>query len=113
MQIDVKYATKYSNVFASYDIKQVDAYLNESTIITYKGISKTYGELRENVVNAFKEKNFSMTPGSSYGHGNNKFVNGVQEVGILVYVDYSKNENNDESVTMQLEKRGLNKFTVK
>jgi len=58
MQIDVKYATKYSNVFASYDIKQVDAYLNESTIITYKGISKTYGELRENVVNAFKEKIF-------------------------------------------------------
>ncbi|HEX9062272.1 MAG TPA: hypothetical protein VF941_19045 [Clostridia bacterium] len=110
--IDTKFAIKYSQVFGSYDINQVDQYLNKETIISYKGLSGTYGQLRNNVISAFKEHKFKMADGSSYGSGNDKFINGVQEVNIQSYVIY-KDGSTEVPITMQLEKNGINKFTVK
>ncbi len=110
--IDTKYAIKYAQVFGSYDIKQVDQYLDEETIISYDGTSKTYKHLRENVIEAFKVRKFKMLEDSSYGSGNDKFVSGIQEVNIQSYVNYNKN-NFEVPIIMQLEIKGLNKFEVK
>ena len=110
--IDTKYAIKYAQIFASYDIKQVDQYLDKETIISYNGTSKTYKHLRENVIKAFGARKFKITEYSSYGCGNNKFVNRVQEVNIQSYVSYN-NKSLEVPIIMQLEIIGLNKFKVK
>ncbi len=110
--IDTKYAKKYAQIFGSFDIKQVDQYLDEETIITYNGTSRMYKHLRENVIAAFEARKFKMLDGSSYGSGNNKFANGVQEVNIQSYVSFN-NKSLEESIIMELEIIGLNKFKVK
>lgn len=110
--VDTKYAITYSEVFGSYDIRQVDQYLNEETIITYKGVSASYKELRENVVHAFKTKKFRMLENSSYGSDNQKNLDGVQEVHIESYVEFD-NKSYEVSVIMMLETKGINKFSVK
>lgn len=110
--IDTKYAINYSKVLGSYDINQVDRFLNEDTAITYKDFSQTYKELRVNVINAFKEHNFNINEKSSYGHGNNDFIDGVQFVGIQSYVTID-NKNIEVYIEMQLEKIGFNKFKIK
>lgn len=102
MAISTKYAIKYNEVFGSYDINEVDRYLNEETLITYKGITKSYKELRSNIVKAFEEKKYKM--GSSYGNGSGSFIGGVQEVGIQTYVESSYHSN---FVIMELECHGL------
>ncbi|MDD5704233.1 MAG: hypothetical protein PHU23_19535 [Dehalococcoidales bacterium] len=110
--IDTRYAIKHSQVFGSYDINQVDKYLNEETVISYNGVSKSYKELRENVINAFENKEFKMVEDSSYGHGNNRFIDGVQEVNIQSWVDYN-NKSIEVPIVMRLEIKGINKFSVK
>lgn len=110
--VDTRYAIKYSQIFSSYDIKQVDQYMTEDTIISYNGISKTYGQLRHNISVAFESKNFKMQDGSSYGSGDNKFINGVQVVNIQSYVDHN-NQSIEVPIIMQLEKKGINKFAVR
>lgn len=110
--IDTRYAIKYSQVLGSYDINQVDKYLNEETVVSYDGVSKSYKELRKNVINAFEKKGFKMIENSSYGSGNNKFLGGVQEVYIQSYVDYN-NKSREVPVIMQIKIKGINKFIVK
>lgn len=110
--IDTKYATKFSQVFGSYNIKRVDQFLNKETAISYRGITKTYEQLRNNVMVAFEERRFKMSEGSSYGNGNNKFVNGVQEIQIQSYVIYD-DISYSVPITMRLKIKGINKFMVK
>ena len=87
ISVDTMYATNYAQVFGSYDIEKADCYLNEDTLLTYNGVTGTYKELRDNVLAAFAEKEYKMSRGYSYGHGNNLFSNGVQIIGIMAYVD--------------------------
>lgn len=101
--VDTDYAIKYSEVFGSYDINEVDKYLDEDTLIVYKGMTKTYKELRNNIIKAFNEKKYIMH-NDSYGHGNNKFVDGIQEIGVLTYVEY--NEKRSEDVILDLSVKG-------
>ena len=98
-QIDTLYAVRYGEVFGSYEIKKVDCYLNDATLITYNGETKTYKELRENIISAFSRREYEMKIGSSYGHGNDKFVNNVQEIGINSYII----SENHYSIGLQLE----------
>ena len=110
--IDTKYAINYAKVFGSYDINQVDLYLSSSTAITYQGTTKTYEELRDNVINAFHDKNFSMAEDSSYGHAENSFIDKVQIVGIQSYVDCT-NDHEEVYIKMLLERKGINTFSIK
>jgi len=55
--VDTKYAIRYAKVLDSYDIREMDEYLNEETLLTYNGVTKSYKELRDNVIHAFEEKN--------------------------------------------------------
>lgn len=110
--VDTKYAIKYSKCVGSYDISQVDAFLDDDTAITHKDETKTYKELRPNVITAFNEKKFSMANDSSYGSGNNSFVDGVQIVKIQSYVNLD-GKSVEVYIEMQLEKTGFNSFRVK
>lgn len=65
----INYSTEYAKVFGSYSIERVDSYLDGNTYIEYNGVSKTYKELRQNIIKAFAERKYSMTVGSSYGDG--------------------------------------------
>ncbi len=109
-KIDTLYAEKYNEIFGSYDIDEVDQYLNSKTLITYRGETKTYQKLRENVISAFEEKEYEMPNGSSYGHGNDQFVNGVQTVGIQSYI--KSQSHTSDGLQMELEKSGF-RFKVK
>ena len=106
------YAIEYSKVFGSYDIDKVDEYLNELTVITYRGTSKTYKELRTNIISAFNEKKFIMTNDSSYGSGKGGFVDGVQTVRMQSYVDLD-GKSIEVYIEMQLEKTGLSSAKIK
>lgn len=85
-KVDTIYAINYAKCFSNYDIAQVDRFLDESTLINYKGTEKAYSELRDNVINALQEKRFVMTEGGSYGYGDG-FSKGTQVVGIENHVE--------------------------
>jgi len=110
-KIDSIYATRYNEVFGSYDINKVDEYLNDATQITYKGETKTYKELRENVQSAFQEREYEMPKGSSYGHGNNKFVDGIQRISIQSYIKSDKYYS--DGLKMEIERTGIFTMRVK
>ena len=106
--IGTKYASKYAEVFGSYNIDEVDRYLDDETLITYRGITKPYKELRPNIISAFKEKEYQMLEGDSYGG----LSSGESlRVGIQTYVT-SKNYNS-EYVAMHLERIDLKTYRVK
>ena len=52
------YSIDYGKVFGSYDIDQVDQFINGNPQITYKNLSGIYEELRPNLIQAFEEKRF-------------------------------------------------------
>jgi len=110
-KVDTKYAIEYAQVFGSYDIKRVDRYLNKQTQITYGGVTETYEMLRENVLVAFEEKLFEMPMGSSYGHGNDLFISGIQRIGIQSYVTSAKYSS--EFVSMEIERHWYVSYSVK
>ena len=110
-KIDTIYATRYNEVFGSYDINKVDEYLNSETQIIYKGETKTYKELRENIQSAFQEREYEMPKGSSYGHGNNKFVDGIQKIGIQSYIKSDKHYS--DGLQMEIEHVGIFSVRVK
>jgi len=86
--VDTKYAIRYAKVLDSYDIREMDEYLNEETLLTYNGVTKSYKELRDNVIHAFEEKKYSMS--DSYGHAygfDRLFLEGISEIGMQVYVE--------------------------
>lgn len=110
-QVDTLYAVRYGEVFGSYDIQKVDSYLNSETLITYKGETKTYNELRENVISAFSKREYEMPKGSSYGHGDDKFINSVQEIGIQSYIISEMHYN--DGLRMEIERVCFFFFKVK
>lgn len=57
----------YTAALGSYDIAKVDSFFDNDTQITCKGVTKTYKELRKNVIAAFEEKRFKMAEDCSYG----------------------------------------------
>lgn len=109
--VDTEYAIKYSEVFGSYNIDKVDKYLKENTQISYQGKTKTYKELRKNLVEAFNEKKYIMPQKSSYGHGDDKFVNNIQEVWVLTFVEYKNKLSED--VLMEIERKGLFSYSIR
>lgn len=109
--VDTEYATKYSEVFGSYNIGKVDKYLNENTLISYQGVTKTYKELRNNLIEAFNEKKYVMPQKNSYGHGDNKFVNNIQEVRVLTFVEYT--DKISEDVLLEIERKGLFSYSIR
>ena len=109
--VDTKMAIKYAVVLGSYDIAKVDKYLNDKTMITYNGASKTYKELRDNVIAAFEKKEYEMSEGSSYGSrqpGNP--LKRVQKVGIQAY---ATSDYHSDYVEMGIERHWLFFFKVK
>lgn len=110
-KVDTKYAIEYAQVFGSYDIKKVDQYLNKETLITYDGVTETYENLRNNVIAAFEERQYGMPNDSSYGHGNDRFVTGVQTIGIQVYIN--SEEYSSEFVSMELERHWFVFYKIK
>ena len=110
-KVDTKYAIEFARVFGSYDISKVDKYLNDDTLITYDGNTQAYSELRNNVVDAFEEKAFEMLDGSSYGHGDDLFVDGIQEIGIQAYV--TSDEYSSEFISMELERKNFISYKIK
>jgi len=110
-KVDTQYAVEYAQVFGSYDIKKVDQYLNEETLITYDGMTDTYKNLRDNVIIALEEKQYEMPNDSSYGHGDDCFVNGVQTIGIQAYINSELYSS--EFVSMELERHWLIFYKIK
>lgn len=110
-KIDTKYAIEYAQVFGSYDIKKVDRYLNEETLITYGEVTDTYKNLRDNVISAFKKKEYEMSNDSSYGHGADCFISRIQTIGIQVYIN--SKEYSSEFVSMELERQMLVNYRIK
>lgn len=109
-KVDTIYAINYAKCFSNYDIAQVDNFLDASTLITYKGTTKKYGELRENVISALQDKRFIMTDSSSYGHGDG-FSKGFQEVGIENFVEiYGK--TSEVYIKMTIKQSGIINFSI-
>lgn len=109
--VDTKFAIEYAQVFGSFDIKKVDQYLDEDTLIKYDGVTATYRNLRDNIIAAFEEKQYKMPNDSSYGHGDDHFVNGVQAIGIQAYI--TSKEYSSEFVSMELERQWLVFYKIK
>ena len=109
--IDTEYAKKYSEVFGSYEIGQVDKFLDTNTTLSFQEETQTYAELRPNVTKAFDEKRYSMEQKSSYGHGDDNLVNGIQKVEVSTFVDYK--DKVSEEISMEIERKGLFSYRVK
>ena len=75
--VDTEYAVKFSEVFDTYDINEIDKYFDEDTLFIYGQRQKTYKELRDNIKTACDKKYYKFY---SYGHGNNRFKNNRQTV---------------------------------
>lgn len=104
-KVDTIYAINYGKCFGDYSIGRVDRFLDDTTLITYNGTTKTYSELKSNVKNAFQDRIFVMGKGSSYGSGNG-FINGTQKVDIQSYVSVD-GKDREVYVEMVLRKVGL------
>ena len=99
-KVDTLYAIKYGEVLNSYDISQMDKYLNPDTEIIYQGRSNTYSSLRNNVETAFIEKLYIH--GSSYGHASPEFgINGELNIGIYAYVESDKYESTEVEMIIE------------
>lgn len=109
--VDTKYATNYSKAIGGYNIDEVDKYLDKDTQIIYNGMTKPYSELRDNLKKAFDDKEFNMPQQSSYGHGNDKFIDSVQEVWVITFVEYKEKLNED--VLLEIERKGLFSCRIK
>lgn len=110
--IDTKYAIRFSEVFQTYDINVIDEFFSEDTNLICNGRKGTYKELRNNVVLACKEKAYKFSFGSSYGHGDNCFVEGCQEINIYLYGELNDKNFGECNLKMTLSKKGLFSFKV-
>lgn len=110
--LDMEYATEYSRVFGSCDINEVDSYFKESTVIESAKNSGTYKDLRNHIINAFRENRFVMPEGSSYGNGDNVFRQGIQTISVQSYVLFD-GESIEIPITIELQRTGINMFEIK
>lgn len=109
LKVDTIFAQKFSKVMNSHDIAQIDKYFTDDTIFICNGKSDTYVNLKKNIMNTSKEKKFTFY---SYGNGDNKFVNNLQEVSIIVYGTYNNHNIGEGLIEMTLKKSGLFKITI-
>lgn len=112
MTVDIKFASGFSEAFVNYDINDIDKYLSGDTLIICNGKNNTYEDLRENVISACNEKRYLFSQGSSYGYGNNAFVNNTQNVDIKLYGKLDGNDIGECNVSMKLRRTGLFRFKI-
>ena len=110
--IDTKFAVNFSEAFRNYNIDDVDRYLSEYTLIVCNDKSGTYGDLRENVIEACGEKKYLFEKGSSYGYGNDTFTDGIQYVDIKVYGKLEEMNMGECHVYMKLKREGFFQFKI-
>ena len=110
--IDTKYAIDFSKAFKDYDISDVDEYLSKNTIIVCNGKKNTYDNLRTNVLSACNEKKYLFSNGSSYGYGNDKFIEGIQCVDVKLYGKLNDESIGEANILLKLKKIGLFKFEI-
>lgn len=108
--VDTKYAVDFSNVFSTYDINSINNYLTDETIISCNNKHAKYAELRNNVELACRERKYQFD--SSYGHGNNKFKNNVQEITVYLFGKLNNESMGEINVLMSLRKTGFLKFEI-
>lgn len=111
-RVDTKYAVNLSKAFDTYDIRMIDDYLSDDTKIIYQGEVKTYKELRENVIIACEEKRYSFFDGSSYGFGNDRFIDGVQDIRVLLHGKFDGITFPECNILMKLRQTGIFEFRV-
>lgn len=110
--IDSDYAKKYADVLCTKDIKLFDKYFNSDTLVFYKDISGEYINLRQNLQNTFSERKYNLFCDSSYGNGNDKFINGIQKISIESFIQYNS-RSIEVPIEMEIEIIGMNKIKIK
>ena len=110
--VDTEYAIGFAEAFQNYDINTVDEYFSVDTVFEFNGTRKKYKELRSNIKKACNEKLYEFSSGSSYGHGNDKFINGVQTVKIMLSGIIRGEDFGDCVVIMKLKRTGMFSFAV-
>ncbi len=110
--IDTRYAVHFAEVFMNYDIQEIDEYFSDDTIFVCNGVQKTYKEIRNNVQLACNEKKYEFNTGSSYGYGNDKFTNKIQNINVLLHGKYNGENFGDCNISMKIKKEGLFLFSV-
>lgn len=113
--VDTRYAKSFARVLGSKDIALVDEYFDMDTIIICKGKKGSYSDLRVNILDSYLQKKFKLSNDGSYGNGNDKFINNIQELNIEVYVqeDFLGKHRGDILVVMEIERKGINSYRVK
>ncbi len=109
---DTRFAINFAEAFRNYNINDVDEYLSKDTLIICNGKSKTYGNLRENVISACNEKKYLFSQGSSYGYGSDRFIDGIQYVDIKLYGELNGEDIGECNLSMKLKKEGLFRFKI-
>jgi len=110
--IDTKYAIKFSQVLQTYDIDVIDAFFSENTLIICNEKASTYRELRDNIVLACNEKLYRFDNGSSYGHGNDRFPNGVQTIMVHLFGELNNKPFEECTFEMVLKKVGVFSYEI-
>lgn len=110
--VDTRFAVNFSEAFKDYNIDDVDKYLSKDTLIICNGQSSIYENLRENVISACNEKKYLFSDGSSYGYGNNKFIDGVQYVDIKLYGELNGKDIGECNLSMKLKQEGVFRFKI-
>lgn len=111
--IDTKYATEFSEVLKTGDISIVDKYFDQNTVIICADKSGSYKELRKNIIKIFQDnRKFTMT---TYGHGDDKFTNGIQKVEITAFItdELQKKKWGDFPLSIAIEKFSVYGFKIK
>ncbi|WP_010251030.1 hypothetical protein [Acetivibrio cellulolyticus] len=111
--VDTKYATGFSEVLKTGDISVVDKYFDQNTVIICANKSGSYKELRKNIIKMFQDnRKFTIT---TYGHGDDKFTNSIQRVGITAVITDELQEKKwgDFPLSIEIEKFGVYGFKIK
>ena len=110
--VDTKYAAEFADVLSTYDIYDIDNYFSYDTKIICGDNSKSYGELRDNVISACVQKRYIFPKRSSYGHSNDSFLGDVQNIKIFLYGTFDNSSIGQVSVDMKLKKCSLLEFEI-
>ena len=111
-QVDTKYAIEFANVLKTYNIDDIDKFFSGNTKIVYNGKHTSYNKIRNNIILACKEKKYVFSKGSSYGYGNDSFIDGYQDVGIRLYGTLNGESIGECNVKMKIKKSNIFSFEV-
>ena len=112
LTIDTKCAQKFAYVLNSYNINEMDNYLDETTEIIFMGQKDVYKNCRNNVISAFNEKNYAIPQYGSYGYGNNKFENGTQKISVKLMGTFNDESIGECVINMSIQRDGLFGYKV-